>query len=67
MNANITFDNLEFSGNKVDDRNGAGIRMEGSIPGGIITVKNCYFHNNEVAILAGPQTNGVLNIENSEF
>ncbi|OIP54930.1 hypothetical protein AUK10_00275, partial [Candidatus Gracilibacteria bacterium CG2_30_37_12] len=67
MNANITFDNIEFSGNKTADRNGAGIRMEGSIPGGIITVKNCYFHNNEVGILAGNQTNGVLNIENTEF
>jgi len=32
MNANITFDNIEFSGNKTADRNGAGIRMEGSIP-----------------------------------
>jgi len=30
-------------------------------------VKNCYFHNNEVGILAGNQTNGVLNIENTEF
>lgn len=67
MSSDITFDNVEFSGNKVSDQNGAGIRMEGSIPGGTITVKNSYFHNNEVGILAGNQTNGVLNIENTEF
>lgn len=67
MSANITFDNVEFSGNKVWDKNGAGIRMEGSIPGWVITVKNSYFHNNEVGILAGNQTNGILNIENTEF
>lgn len=61
---NITLENIEFSGAKVVDENGAGIRHEG----GLLSVKNCYFHDNENGILTSNQgTSGELVIENSEF
>ena len=61
---NITLQNIEFSGAKVPDDNGAGIRHEG----GVLTVKNCYFHDNENGILTSNQgTSGELVVENSEF
>ncbi|HKP95497.1 MAG TPA: right-handed parallel beta-helix repeat-containing protein [Fibrobacteria bacterium] len=40
---NTTIENIEFSGAKVPDENGAGIRQQG--PG--VTIRNCYFHDNE--------------------
>src|SRR5678815_5689730 len=40
--AETTIENLEFSGARVADRNGAGIRLEG--PG--LTLRNCHFHDN---------------------
>lgn len=61
--ADVTFENVEFSGNKVGDRNGAGIRFEG----GKLTVRNSYFHNNQVGILGGNWPDGVVTIENTEF
>src|SRR5882672_9007862 len=48
-NANVTVQNLEFSGASVDDGNGAGIRHES----GALTVLNSYFHDNQEGILAG--------------
>lgn len=59
---NITAENIEFSGAKVPDENGAGIRAEGRSP----TIRNCYFHDNENGILGGSGESDVL-IENSEF
>ena len=53
---NITVENIEFSGAKVPDHNGAGIRLDGSG----LTCRNCYFHHNENGILAGrvdPESN----------
>jgi hypothetical protein len=47
---NFTAENIEFSGARVPDRNGAGIRAD--IPGKL-TVRGCYFHGNENGILAG--------------
>ena len=44
-----TVENIEFSGARVPDRNGAGIRQEGSG----LTIRNCYFHHNENGILGG--------------
>ncbi len=61
---NITIENIEFSRAVVPDQNGAGIRHEG----GLLTVKNCYFHDNENGILTSNQgVNGELVVENSEF
>lgn len=61
--ANFTVENVEFSGASVPDQNGAGIRAEGS---GTLTVRNCYFHDNENGILGGDGNSAVL-IEYSTF
>lgn len=53
-------ENIEFLGAKVPDLNGAGIRQEGSN----LTVRNCFFHDNENGILGGA---GQVLIEGSEF
>lgn len=58
----ITVENLEFSGARVPDRNGAGIRFEK----GHLVVRNCRFTDNENGILTG-SGNLDLDIENSEF
>ena len=60
---NVSVENIEFSGAKVKDKNGAGIRGEGTN----LTVMNCYFHDNENGILAGGNPNSHIIIENSEF
>ena len=57
---NVTVENIEFSGAKVSDRNGAGIRAEGAD----LIVRDCYFHHNENGILGGQ---GSIVIEHSEF
>ena len=43
---NAVIENIELSGCRVRDRNGAGIRQEGIN----LTVRNCYFHDNEDGI-----------------
>jgi hypothetical protein len=58
----ITIDNIEFTGARVPDRNGAGIRFEK----GHLVVRNCRFLDNENGILTGGG-NLDLEIENSEF
>lgn len=58
---NTLIENIEFSGAKVPDRNGAGIRLDG----GNLTVRNCYFHDNENGILGGAY--GTVTVEHSEF
>ena len=60
---NITIRNIEFSGAKVPDRNGAGIRLEK----GSLTLDNCYFHHNEMGILTSNNQDISLSIKNSEF
>jgi len=57
---NTTVENIEFSGARVTDENGAGIRADNSG----LTVCNGYFHDNENGILDG---SGVVLIEYSEF
>lgn len=57
---NTTVEYVEFSGARVSDENGAGIRQEGAD----LTVKHCYFHDNENGILGGA---GEVVIESSEF
>jgi hypothetical protein len=58
--SNMTIENIEFSGASVADQNGAGIRHEGNN----LTIRNCYFHNNENGFLG---EGGALVIEKSEF
>ncbi|XXF79951.1 right-handed parallel beta-helix repeat-containing protein [Myxococcaceae bacterium GXIMD 01537] len=58
-----TVENIEFSGASVPDKNGAGIRQEGAG----LTVRNCYFHDNENGVLAGDKADSDILIESSEF
>lgn len=60
---NTVVENIEFSGAKVPDKNGAGIRQEGTH----LTIRNCYFHANENGILAGRNKDSDILIEHSEF
>lgn len=60
---NTTVENIEFSGASVPDANGAGIRQEGEG----LTVRGCYFHDNQNGILAGDNANSDILIEYSEF
>ena len=54
---------IEFSECAVPDQNGAGIRQEGLG----LTVRHCYFHDNENGILAGELHPSTIRIEYSEF
>ncbi len=61
---NITVENIEFSGTTVPSKNGAGIRLDGIG----MTVKNCYFHDNENGILAtSGSVDGQILVEHTEF
>jgi len=61
--ADTTVENIEFSGARVPDRNGAGIRQEG--PG--LVVRRCLFRDNENGILAGRNLDSEILIEETEF
>jgi hypothetical protein len=56
-------ESVEFSGAKVADQNGAGIRLEGAG----LTVRDCYFHGNENGILTGANPASDIVVEYSEF
>ena len=58
-----TIEGVEFSGAKVPDHNGAGIRLEGAG----LTVRDCYFHDNENGILSGANPASDIVVEHSEF
>lgn len=58
-----TIENVEFSGARVRDRNGAGIRLEGVG----LTVRNSFFHHNENGILCGANPQAAVLVEHSEF
>ena len=58
-----TIESVEFTGAAVPDMNGAGIRQEGKN----LTVRRCFFHDNENGILAGDSAGSEILIENSEF
>lgn len=58
----ITIENIEFTGARVPDKNGAGIRFEK----GRLVIRNCRFLDNENGILTGGG-DAELDIENSEF
>ena len=59
----MTVDGFDFSGAKVPDKNGAGIRLEK----GLLTVRDCSFTGNENGILTGNDPQVELEIANSEF
>jgi hypothetical protein len=58
-----TVEHIEFSECSVPDNNGAGIRQEGHH----LSVRHCYFHDNENGILAGDMSPSTIRIEYSEF
>lgn len=61
---NVKIENLEFSGAEVPDRNGAGIRYEGSN----LTIRDSSFHHNEMGLLTGNNKwESTITIETSEF
>ncbi|MEI6410714.1 MAG: right-handed parallel beta-helix repeat-containing protein [Bacteroidota bacterium] len=60
---NATVENIEFYNCTVSDQNGAGIRQEGVG----LTVRNCYFHDNDEGILAGDKVDSEILIEYSNF
>jgi hypothetical protein len=59
---NTVIENIEFSGEKVPDGNGAAIRQEGRN----LTLRKCFIHDNEMGILAGNKDSDIL-IEASEL
>jgi len=59
----VTIDGLEFSGAKVPDDNGAGIRYQG----GNLTIHHSSFHGNQNGILGQGGANDTLTIENNLF
>ena len=59
----IHVEGFDFSGARVADRNGAGIRFEK----GSLTVRHCSFVNNEMGLLTGNDEQAELTVENSEF
>ncbi len=59
----ITVEQIEFSNCTVPDKNGAGIRQEGTN----LTVRHCWFHDNEDGILAGNDDQSTILVEYSEF
>lgn len=58
---NFTAEGIEFSGAKVPDQNGAGIRCESP---GTVVLRDCYFHDNEEGILGGADS---MLVENCVF
>ncbi|WP_202634847.1 right-handed parallel beta-helix repeat-containing protein [Rugosibacter aromaticivorans] len=59
----ILIENIEFSGARVPDKNGAGIRFEE----GELTIRHCRFLENENGLISGNNPDAALTIENSEF
>lgn len=63
VSGDVTVDGFEFSGARVPDRNGAGIRLEG----GDLTLEECYFHDNQAGLLGDAGVDGTIRIRDSEF
>jgi Ca2+-binding RTX toxin-like protein len=61
--SDVTLQGLEFTGTKVPDGNGAGIRFEG----GNLTILDSHFHNNQNGLLSGGYPEGTITIRRSEF
>ena len=60
---NTEIENVEFSGAKVEDKNGAGIRHER----GRLRLRNTFFHGNEFSILTGSEPGSTLYVESSRI
>lgn len=60
---NATVENIEFSGCRVRDLNGAGIRLEGTG----LTVRRSRFVDNEIGIMTGTNRESDVLVEYSEF
>jgi hypothetical protein len=60
---NVTIENVEFSGARGPHRNGSGIRGEGVG----LTLRDCYFHDNDTGVLAGGGPQSDILVERSEF
>lgn len=56
-------ENIEFTGAKVRDKNGAGIRSEGTN----LAISKCYFHDNQNGVLAGKNLQSSIVIADSVF
>ena len=63
VGSDYTIENIEFTNCRVPDNNGAGIRLEGRN----LTVRNSYFHRNQMGILTGHNPESDVVIEGSEF
>jgi hypothetical protein len=59
----VTVDRVELSGATVPDRNGAGIRHEGTD----LTVTRSWFHDNEMGILTGADPDSDVVVRRSRF
>ena len=59
----VMVEGIEFTGARVSDRNGAGIRHEG----GHLSVRNCRFIDNENGLLTSNERRASVDIEASEF
>jgi len=59
----VAVENIEFTGARAPDKNGAGIRFEGRR----LTVRDCAFRNNENGILTWNNPESELFVEYSEF
>jgi len=59
----VRVENMRFSGSKVANRNGAGIRFHG----GLLVVRNSYFFNNQMGILTHNKRRTSLVVERSTF
>jgi parallel beta helix pectate lyase-like protein len=59
----IVVENIEFTGARVPDRNGAGIRLDR----GKVMIRRCVFTDNENGMLVGNDPSNTLEIEDSEF
>lgn len=59
----VTVEGVTFIGARVQDRNGAGIRLER----GRLTVRRCTFHGNQNGILTSNDEGAELFVEDSEF
>ena len=63
VNQDLVLEHFSFSGAKVADHNGAGIRYQG----GNLVVRDSVFHSNENGILSNSASDGTILIERSEF
>lgn len=59
----VTIENVEMSGARVADRNGAAIRAEGRN----LLLRNAYLHDNENGLLSGANATSEITIDHCEF